>query len=694
MAAEPNPQAISSSETFRFSHATGARPLDGYTIKRGIGFGGFGEVYYALSDAGKEVALKRIQRHLDVELRGVRQCLNLKHVNLLSLFDIRYDERGEAWVLMEYMLGASLRDVLEHHPQGLPPAEVRRWFTGVAAGVAYLHDHGIVHRDLKPGNIFDDQGVVKLGDYGLSKFISCSRRSGQTESVGTFHYMAPEIGRGSYGKEIDVYALGIVLYELLTGKVPFEGESSQEIIMKHLTADPDLSAVPAEFREPIRRSLLKDPERRYRDVREMLAALRWTLPGGVGPVEGLAPGPGMNAPTRDGGAAAPLVIGEDSNEIVFGPVREVVDAQVVREQRPRGGRAAVGIAPGGTSGQAGVWDREPIALAVRQAVRGGVTWWQQSTLGLPIKIVILVIAGIVALSNMHLIVPLTIVLGILYLVYFGIWLIAGGNDPQAATPGASYSAAQFGPGPYGAPRPAASPPFPAKAKLKGPKGLEALRPWLATRSGAERTADMLGSLLMSFGVAAVLTLIALMIGGRELNGSLDVWTLYTWMLGCATAIAWTVLMLGKLWETRTGDAAHRRFVMLVAGLAIGLVSYGANGFLGGPLDSAAPRQVDRMFAQLYDGSLPMVSAWLVHFGVLFAGLRWWRQADPLRTTRLSLWSVAVCGFAAGLLHQFLPLYQPWVLLTGIVASVAIQLAAPWVHPQQRAQLRGEAAPVV
>ena len=101
-----------------------------------------------------------------------------------------------------------------------------------------------MHRDLKPGNIFEDSGYVKIGDYGLSKFISTSRRSGQTESVGTFHYMAPEIGKGVYGKEIDIYALGIVLFEMLTGRTPFDGESSQEIIMKHLTADPDLSGVP------------------------------------------------------------------------------------------------------------------------------------------------------------------------------------------------------------------------------------------------------------------------------------------------------------------------------------------------------------------------------------------------------------------------------------------------------------------
>src|SRR5205814_3346852 len=239
----------------KFLYASGSRPLDGYVIKRGIGRGGFGEVYFATSDAGKELALKHIERNLEVELRGVSQCLNLKHQNLIDLYDIKYDDLGDAWVVMEYVAGASLKDTIDRNPNGLPLDQVNFWFCGIAAGVAYLHDHGIVHRDLKPGNIFEDSGFVKIGDYGLSKFISTSRRSGQTESVGTFHYMAPEIGKGVYGKEIDIYALGIVLYELLTGRVPFDGESSQEIIMKHLTADPDLSAVPQPYRRIIERAL-------------------------------------------------------------------------------------------------------------------------------------------------------------------------------------------------------------------------------------------------------------------------------------------------------------------------------------------------------------------------------------------------------------------------------------------------------
>ncbi|HEY5315995.1 MAG TPA: serine/threonine-protein kinase [Pirellulales bacterium] len=257
----------------RFEYASGARPLPGYTIKRGIGAGGFGEVYYATSDGGKDVALKLIRRNLDVELRGVRQCLNVKHPHLLALFDVRQDEQGNSWVIMEYVSGECLEDVIARHPQGLPPGLALEWFRGVAAAVAHLHEHGIVHRDLKPGNIFCDQGQIKLGDYGLSKFISVSRRSGQTESIGTVHYMAPEIAKGCYGKEIDIYALGVLLYELLTGHVPFEGESVGEVLMKHLTAQPDLGLLAEPYRGTVAACLAKDPAERPRSVGELLARL-------------------------------------------------------------------------------------------------------------------------------------------------------------------------------------------------------------------------------------------------------------------------------------------------------------------------------------------------------------------------------------------------------------------------------------
>ncbi|HVJ83571.1 MAG TPA: protein kinase, partial [Planctomycetia bacterium] len=161
--------------TKEFGFKSGDRPLEGYTIKRGLGRGGFGEVYYAISDGGKEVALKLIQRHLDVELRGVAQCLNLKNSNLVTVYDVRYNDRGENWVVMEYMAGPSLQERLQKSEGAFPIDEAFHWLTGISAAIDYLHQNGIVHRDLKPGNVFGEGDLVKLGDYGLSKFISASR---------------------------------------------------------------------------------------------------------------------------------------------------------------------------------------------------------------------------------------------------------------------------------------------------------------------------------------------------------------------------------------------------------------------------------------------------------------------------------------------------------------------------------------
>ncbi len=253
----------------KFTYATGSRPLDGFTIKRGIGKGGFGEVYFAVSDGGKEVALKLLRDTAGIELRGVSQCLNLKHCHLVHLYDLRTDLHGERWLVMEYVAGEALGAVLNRHPQGLGHDLAREWFLSLARAVAYLHDHGIVHRDLKPGNIFLENGVLKVGDYGLSKSMSASQHEAQTQCVGTVHYMAPEISTGNYNKQVDVYAAGIILYEMLTGHVPFDGESAGEILMKHLTAPPDLSKVASAYVPVLSRALAKNPTQRYATLADM-----------------------------------------------------------------------------------------------------------------------------------------------------------------------------------------------------------------------------------------------------------------------------------------------------------------------------------------------------------------------------------------------------------------------------------------
>ncbi|HTZ69766.1 MAG TPA: serine/threonine-protein kinase, partial [Acetobacteraceae bacterium] len=153
------------------------------------------------------------------------------------------------------------------------PAKAAFFLREVGKGLTYLHDCGIVHRDLKPGNIFYENGYVKIGDYGLSKAMSMTRHSGQTVAVGTLHYMAPEIGDGKYDRSIDIYALGALLFELLTGQVPFLGSSPAEVLMKHLRSEVNLEGLEEPFKSVIRKAMAKNPDDRYHSVQEMVEAV-------------------------------------------------------------------------------------------------------------------------------------------------------------------------------------------------------------------------------------------------------------------------------------------------------------------------------------------------------------------------------------------------------------------------------------
>ncbi|MCP4711932.1 MAG: serine/threonine protein kinase, partial [Planctomycetes bacterium] len=238
-----------------YQYKYGDQPLEGFTIQRAAGRGGFGEVYYAVSDSGRQVALKVVQSYEQIELRGISQCMNLKSPHLVSIFDVKHNKENKPFVVMEYVSGPSLRDMMDEMPSGLGTQKSAFFLREIAKGLSYLHESGIVHRDLKPSNIFYENGYVKIGDYGLSKAISASRHSGQTITVGTVHYMAPEIGAGCYDRSIDIYALGVLLYEMLTGQVPYFGSSPAEVLMKHMTSEPDLTHVEEPFQKVIKKAL-------------------------------------------------------------------------------------------------------------------------------------------------------------------------------------------------------------------------------------------------------------------------------------------------------------------------------------------------------------------------------------------------------------------------------------------------------
>ena len=326
----------------------GDRPLPGYTIQRGIGTGGFGEVYYATSDGGKEVALKYLRDNPQVELRGATHCLNLKSPYLVALHDIKQSPQGDFFVIMEYVNGPTLRDLMNGEPAGLGPQKAAYFLREIGKGLAYLHDRGIVHRDLKPGNIFYEDGYVKIGDYGLSKMMAASQHSGQTMSVGTVHYMAPEVGSGNYDRTIDVYALGVVLYEMLLGRVPFSGASMGEVLMKHLTAQPEVDELPEPFPRVIRKALAKDPNDRYQTVTEMMAEVfavedlsRSVAAFEPASLSGLAARAAQDVNVTlaaPGAGPAIAVVGTGSSNVGQGMPPPVIDPGA--EQRGGGGRFA------------------------------------------------------------------------------------------------------------------------------------------------------------------------------------------------------------------------------------------------------------------------------------------------------------------------------------------------------------------
>lgn len=640
------PQAA---QAVRFTYPSGSRPLPGYTIRRAIGRGGFGEVYYAVSDGGKDVALKLLCRHWDVELRGITHCLNLKHPNLLTIYDVLRDEHGDTWVVMEYIRGPSLEQVLNEHPQGLPLEEALKWFHGLAAGVAYLHSRGIVHRDLKPGNIFWEENVVKVGDYGLAKFISCSRRSGQTESVGTVHYMAPEIAQGRYGKEVDIYALGIVLYEILTGQVPFEGETVAEILMKHLTAQPDLSRIPVSVRSIIGQALEKDPSRRFGSVAEMLARLPPAQAEGVfvGPIPGAALAGTPSPPSPSGG-----------------PQQEAGCAELV----PLAELVSEGHPP-----------REPIFHAVQQGV--GELWaaWKNSRLAIPLKVLIVIAVAMLVVSHAGMLGLLILPLLMAYAVYWIVRSILLATSPQATPAGAR-------PPPVAAAAP--QPPAPLRP-APPPSRAEVFRQRRAEMPFRARLAELLGSMLLSVLVAAVMALVAYLI--QTFRGQLWNISQGAWVFFMSIAATWSVLILSQFWQGRDGDVVQRRFVTMVVGMLLGGVAFYAQQYL----------LVDLVFNPQWPGLVhwqppptfyrdgrPVLPAMLAVFGTLFLLVRWWRLADPLRRIRFSLWGVVGPGLAALLAAAVWMFPAQWLFWVAVATGTTLQLASPWFGTRRRNAVLG------
>ncbi|RIK77319.1 MAG: hypothetical protein DCC67_12860, partial [Planctomycetota bacterium] len=653
----------------------------------------FGEVYFAVSDAGKEVALKLIRRNLEVELRGVTHCLNLKHPNLIDLYDIRADEHEDRWVIMEYVSGESLEDVIERYPQGMPREEVCRWFEGICAGVAYLHDHGIVHRDLKPANIFIDEGTVKIGDYGLSKFISCSRRSGQTESVGTVHYMAPEIANGRYGREIDAYALGIILFEMLTGHVPFEGESVGEVLMKHLTAEPNLEAIEEPFRSVVKGAMAKDPERRINHAAEMAAMVRG--------VELPKPDPRVTVAYLPAGESAPQA----------SPCSRPAAAGARRARMHEEGVVAFFHR-----------DPDPVWASIKAgiaATRKDLNFEQWTALG---KVCFAGFCAVLFTMLAGVLIPTICMSALVYVGYRAVRIavrLATDNPhplpslatPERPGPAAAYAAATvhasaqpLAPAADAAPPPAVSPVQAQPWRKRGQVGWrQAAHQQLLALSVRERASGVVGSMLVAALVAPVAAFLACMLlGPDDFTAEMTVWTATVATLG-----TWAVMVPGQLAEGRLEDHTPQRFVQLLLGALVGLAAWAlaeamflslptSRDFAPGPTDCLFGELFRDRYATMHGGYFaglvrPLPGMYAAYFAFLFVILRWWRLAEWTRSSRVSLWNISWCGFIAWGMTFFWWFPQPIGVIVAAIIAFTAQFSSPWLSPSRRRELAQKVA---
>ncbi len=665
----------------KFTYQPGATPVDGFTIRRGIHRGGFGEVYYAVSDAGKEVALKLIQHEQDVELRGVTQCLNLKHPNLVNLFDVRTDSHGESWVVMEYVNGSSLEDVLAAFPNGLPLDEVRDWLTGLVAGVSHLHERGIVHRDLKPANVYRENGTVKVGDVGLSKKLGSDRRGAHTQSVGTVYYMAPEVARGQYGPEVDVYSLGIMLYELLTGRVPFTGETTAEILMKHLTAQPDLAPLPEQFRAVVARALEKDPHQRTPNAmqleEEFVHALNGTLPSALPPSPRRGgPGRGDDARATQNGHATsfasytPFNAASTTAAPLLNPPRR---GEGTRAETPAPQRSTVPPpVPARLVASAPHSERRDVPTNKSRPARASST--TVSDLQRWVVLSIALVCGLMIFS------PGT------PRAWLGLGLI-----------GLAYSAALFARSPRWAPsetEPLTEPATPLKQAL--------VQPVSSTRSRSQAMNHIpLGSLLsrealheQAFSLTlaslcACLLSVGVMYSEEFLNRTSGLPSSEMMALFTATTMAgaWALILANQCTRRTSWGDRHPRLMNLIAGILVGTLAFGLDEFLKVDyLRSGMPRSAFQslgVHALTTNGPNPTWLGYAVFFGLLFCVRRWWVEMDVQRSKRLGLGRLFTAGLAAFLVTVFFEFPVRPAMLWAVTLSATVQLATPWSPPRRR-----------
>lgn len=291
--------------------STAPRMLGKYELQVLLGRGGMAEVWKALdTQLQRYVAIKLLQANLQADpdfitrfTREAQIVAALRHPNIVQIYDFHISETNEAgnaesdaiaYMVMEYIKGSTLAHYIHntsHKKQFPSAAEIIRLFTPISLAIDYAHQHNMIHRDIKPANILLDQSHTKrnpmgepiLSDFGLAKLVSTASQTMTGTVLGTPLYISPEqVQNRAVSKQTDVYALGVVLYEIFTGVPPFRGENLSGIMMQHLVdtptephlVNPDL---PPELSEVLLKSLAKNPSERFPSASAMTAAIAEVL---------------------------------------------------------------------------------------------------------------------------------------------------------------------------------------------------------------------------------------------------------------------------------------------------------------------------------------------------------------------------------------------------------------------------------
>lgn len=263
-----------------------------YEVQQKIGVGGMADVYRGKDTLlGRPVAIKILHQNFgsdqDFVARFKREAQaagKLNHPNVVSMYDVGFDQ-GFHYIVMEYVSGCTLKEYIQHHGDQVTVQEAVKITVAIAEGLEHAHMMGIVHCDVKPHNILiTDSGRVKVTDFGIARAINSATTMMYTNSVmGSAHYISPEQASGkSINVSTDIYSLGVVLYELLTGEVPFRGETPVSVALQHVkdrVVAPRIknAMIPPQLEQVVLMALEKEPGKRFGSISEMIQALRMSL---------------------------------------------------------------------------------------------------------------------------------------------------------------------------------------------------------------------------------------------------------------------------------------------------------------------------------------------------------------------------------------------------------------------------------